>query len=353
MLRKFSNRTDFTVHISRGLTLWMRRIIFARGALLALSLLGAATLGCSGDADDDGGESGPTTLVLTDAHNYTSTTDLEIPTIETASGVDLDICWTDVVSDIQCHELDPVADLDQVSLLRFLNLSEDDVEARIEADDLPQSAIDGYLSIEPDHQSSCTKLSSLTLLGTVVDVTEQYVESDENTYLLLLSEGTVLGQGARNMVFMKPTADSDVTRVDATPGCGVLDFVADLSSPESLSVPKRGAPILDWEQMTTDGQGKTIVFRNIDRVMLAFYAGMSVSDIEARIFDLELMATSLYEIELTGGRTADLAEATERDSGEPFTGFERDEDGVWLAGLICSTCRNPAPLVLTVLEPQD
>lgn len=351
MRSKFPNRTGFTVHSARGFTPWMRRITFARSALFAISLLGAAAFGCNGDDREHG--DGPTTHLLTDAHNYTSTTDLEIPTIETAPGVDLDICWTDVVSDIQCHELDPLADLDQVSLLRFLNLTEDDVEAHIEADDLPQSAIDGYLSIETDHESSCTKLSSLTLLGTEVDVTEHYVESDENTYMLLFAQGLVLGQGARNMVFLEPTSESDVTRVDAPAGCGLLDFQADLTSPERLSVPKDRAPILDWSGMTADGQGKTIVFRNIDRVMLAFYAGMTLSEIEERIFDLEIMATSLYELELTGGRTADLAQAVERDSGESFTNFEREEDGVWLAGLICSTCRNPAPLVLTVIEPRD
>jgi hypothetical protein len=105
--------------------------------------------------------------------------------------------------------------------------------------------------------------------------------------------------------------------------------------------------------MTTDGQGKTIVFRNIDRAMLVFYEGMTVSEIEERIFDLELMATSLYELALTGGDTADLSLAVERESGESFTGFERDSDGVWLAGLICSDCRNPAPLVLAVLEPRE
>lgn len=356
MHTKLSILTGFTGCTPRMLIRRMRQKSLSRGpfrAFLALGVSGALTLGCSDGGDDGGGSGGPETIALADENNYGSTSNLTIPTIETAAAVDLDICWTNVVEDIQCHELDPVADLDQVSLLRLLNLTEDEVEAHIEADDLPQAAVDGYLSVETDHESSCTKLSAMTFFGTEVDVTEEYVETDTNTYMLLLAEGTTPGVGARNMVFLKPTADSDVTRVDVGSGCGVLEFTADLSSAATVPVTSRGPYVLDWSGMSKDSQGKTIIFQNIDRVVLGFYAGMSVEHIETNIFDLELMATWLYEIDLDGGRTADLSLAIERDSGEAFDGFERDEDGVWLVGLICSECRNPAPLVLSVLEPQD
>jgi hypothetical protein len=69
--------------------------------------------------------------------------------------------------------------------------------------------------------------------------------------------------------------------------------------------------------------------------------------------DLELIATQLWEISLTtSGRTADLAKAKERTSGAVFPGFER-KDGVWALGLMCSACQNPAPVLLSVLEPSD
>jgi hypothetical protein len=63
------------------------------------------------------------------------------------------------------------------------------------------------------------------------------------------------------------------------------------------------------------------------------------------------MATSLWEVRLTGGRTADLRAAVERGENTPFPGFDRDEAGVWVMGLMCSTCQNPAPVVLSILEP--
>jgi hypothetical protein len=36
----------------------------------------------------------------------------------------------------------------------------------------------------------------------------------------------------------------------------------------------------------------------------------------------------------------------------PFAGFSRN-DGIWALGLLCTTCQNPAPVVLTILEPSD
>jgi hypothetical protein len=321
-------------------------------SLPLFAVLCGALLGCSGDPASPSDDP-PQDIVLSDEHNYSSESSLSIPTVETASGVDIDLCWANVTTDLQCHDVDPIADLDNVGLLRLLNMTEEDVEASIAADDLPQSAVDGYLSVETDHESTCAKLSDLTFFGTVVDIAEAYVESAESTFMLLVSNGTMPGVGARSMVFLKPTSESDVTRVDVQEGCGILEFSADLSSAETLSLPSEGPWTLDWSELSVDGGGKTIVFQDINRLVLGFYAGMSVSDIEARIFDLELMATELFEISLPGGRTADLSLATERTSGEAFSSFARDEDGVWLLGLICSDCRNPSPIVLTVLEPQD
>jgi hypothetical protein len=77
---------------------------------------------------------------------------------------------------------------------------------------------------------------------------------------------------------------------------------------------------------------------------------MTAADIQAKFFDLELMATSLWDLELAGGFTADLSQAKDRKTGAPFAGFGQGA-GIWLLALICSTCSNPAPVILTVLDP--
>jgi hypothetical protein len=314
----------------------------------ALLLLGLPGCG-GGDEQAEGAPSGAITLA--DANNYSSDSSLSIPVIETASATDLDICWSGVVKDLQCHDLMPQADLDTVALLRFLRLSEDEVEAKLTAGQLQQRELDGYLEHTTTHTASCAKLSAMSFFGTPIEIEQEYVESQDHTYMMVFSRGTTPGVGAQAMVFVKPSARSNNTRVDAPSGCGLLDFSASLSSVERLSVPEAGPWVVDWRSLTRDGQGNDIDFQSIDGVRVGFFAGLDVPDIERQILDLEQLATTMWELELTGGRTADLAEARTRDGNQRFAGFQRDEAGVWLLALTCSTCQNPAPIVLSVLEP--
>lgn len=273
---------------------------------------------------------------------------LSIPVVETAVG-DLDICWKNAAKDLQCHDVDPAADLDNVSLLRFLHLSEVEVEQKLTSGQLSQSQVDGYLDFQTDHDSMCTKLSTLSFFGTKIDVADEYVESSERKYMLIFSKGTTPGVGARTMTFIKPTEGSTNTVVDAPEGCGMLDYQANLEDATPVTVAAK-PPVVDWQDMTLDGQRNAIAYQSIDRLMLGFFQDASVEQLQDQIFDIEQIATSLWELPLTGGRKADLAFAEERTTRELFTGFDRT-DGVWLLALLCSTCQNPQPVVLAVLEP--
>lgn len=317
-----------------------------------VSAVWASVFGCEStetNGDDASGARG--NVVLRDANNYSTTSSLTLPSVETASGTDLDICWSDVLKDIQCHDLAPQDDLDTIALLRFSKLSEQEVAEKLTSEQLDQSEVDGYLEYLSDHESTCAPLSAMTFFETPIDIEEEYVESDDHVYLLLMAEGTTPGVGARSMMFLRPSESSTNTEVEAQSGCGMLEFSADLSDAKKLPVPIDGPWVIDWRDITTDGQGNEIAFEAIDGVLIGFYEGMTVADLEEKILDLELRATSLWEIELDGGRTADLADARGRDGKGRFPGFDRDEDGVWLLGLMCSTCSNPAPLVLAVLDP--
>jgi hypothetical protein len=290
-------------------------------------------------------------LRLHDENNYTTDGSLTIPVVETAAAMDLDICWSDVASDLQCHPVSATGDLDNVALLRISHLSQEQVQIRLAAGTLSQSDVAGYLDYKTDHSTTCAKLSQLSFFGTAIDVPSQYIESTDYTYLLLFTKGTTPGLGARSMVFLKPTASSVNHTVAGGPGCGLLTFSADLSSLTKLAVPAAGPWVVDWRDITRDGQGNDVPFAKIDGVTLGFYAGMSVADLQARIFDIELDATTLWDIQLTGGKTADLATATDRASGAAFPGFDATAAGTWMLALTCSRCQNPAPVLLTILEP--
>src|SRR5262245_37618523 len=91
--------------------------------LATLSLM--AGCGSSGTTDNGRGN-----ILLADEHNYTTTASLTIPVVDTAPATDLDICWTNLVTDLQCHTVAPLPDVDNVSLLRISHLSKEVVSAK-------------------------------------------------------------------------------------------------------------------------------------------------------------------------------------------------------------------------------
>ncbi len=316
------------------------------------AVLGCALVAACGGSSEPPPSTAPRAPVaLYDGNNYRAVASLSIPTIETAPARDLDLCFDRVTTDVQCHELEPLTDIDNVGLLRIFHLGEDEIEAKLAHDELSQSEVDGYVDYQTDHTTTCAKLSNLSFFETEVALAEEYVESADRTYLLLFATGKAAGRGARSMVFIRPVEGSTNTRVDAPAGCGIVDFEADLASAAPVVVPKRGPFSLEWRGVSVNGLGNPFAHGGVDRLLLGFYAGMSVTDVEARVFDLELIATELYDLRL-GSRSADLGLATERATGAPFTGIERDEDGTWVLGLLCSTCQSPAPLLLSVLTPE-
>lgn len=312
--------------------------------LCAVSSLLAA---CGGNEAGQGG--GP--ILLRNENNYRATSRLTLPTVETASGVDLDICWTNMTTDLQCHGLSPQVDIDNVALLRFKGLGQQQVEDKLTTGDLTQSEIDGYLESRPDHVSTCTKLFDFSFMGSKLKVGEQYQEDPGETYLLLFTHGTKTGLGARMMMFIEPRVASTNTKVDAPPGCGSLAFTMDLSSPGKLAIPARGPWQVDWRNVTTDGLGNEVLYSDPDRLFVGFYQGLSVADLEAAPFQLETLATAMWNLPLAGGPTADLAKALDATTGAAFDGFSHGT-GTWILALMCSTCQNPAPIFLAVLEPQ-
>jgi hypothetical protein len=316
---------------------------------VSLFLVGAIPLlagcGSSGTTDEARGN-----VLLADEHNYKTTASIDVPVVET-SATDLDICWTNVATDIQCHPVSATGDLDNVSLLRISHLTETSVETALAEGTLTQAQVAGYLEYRTDHVNTCAKLSQMSFVGTKIDVISEYVDDPKWTYLLLFSKGTTPGLGARAMTFIKPTAASTNTMVTAPSGCGLLDFSADLHTLTNLPVPTAGPWVVDWRDITHDSQGNPVPFERIDGVTVGFYAGMTPTDLEMKIFDIELIATNLWDLKLKSGRTADLALATDRASGAAFTGFDRAETGTWMLALTCSRCQTPAPILLTILAP--
>jgi len=281
-----------------------------------------------------------------DENNFNYSGAMHVPVITTASGVDLNICWDQLVQDIQCHDMDPNADIDNVGLVRLPYLSQAEVSERLAGQGLQQADISGYVELNTNGET-CLSLADMNFYGTMIDVPSEYNE-DGGTYLMIHTTGTEPGIGARMLTFLEPKADSKVTGVDTENGCGVLDFTADMRSLTPLSMPAAGPWVVDWSGLTQDGQGIALQDGTVDGLMVAFYADLEPADLEPEFFDLELIPTSMWQLDIESGTIADLAEATNGTSN--FTGIDTAAAGTWALALRCSTCQNPAPLFLTILE---
>lgn len=314
----------------------------------------AATGGSNRGGSSLGGAAGveSDTIFLYDENNSTSEVTLSIPSVTTAPG-DLDICWTDVVSDLDCNPVEPQAEIDAVGFFRFRDLSEEAIEAVMSRGELSMSDIDGYLTHETDHESTCTSLSSFTNFGTPVDTSQSYRADDRLTFLFLFTRGTAPATGAVSMMFAKPSEAASIRELAAEPGCGMRQVSADISEAVPVRVPFDGPWTVNWQNVTRDGQGDPLFFGNIDRVTLWFFASDAPSELEDQIAHLDEIASERFVAELNGDRSVNLASLTDPETATQFSTFRRPSEGTWLFGLSCSVCVQTTPLVLSVFEPVE
>ncbi len=283
-------------------------------------------------------------VILGDANSYAYTGTLDAPSFPVAELSDARLSWEDLRTDLRCHALDPVADIDNTALIVFPSLTQAEVEAGLGEDTLEQVDMGVYLSYEPGDTPS-VRLSQFSFFGTDPDIETRFT-ADSGTWLVLLTTGTELAIGTRMLAFLEPTVGETRTDGAVTDGCPVLDFDARLTELVPVPVLEAGPWRVDWSGLTRDGRGGTFVETRADSLMIARY-DEDLPRLEANFLDLESLAEGAWTTPLTGGTSLDLGVAS-GPSGL-FPGFT--EDGTWLLALLCSTCPNPAPLFLTQLLP--
>ncbi len=306
-------------------------------------------LACGGKDDEETGtEEEPLSGVLTlsDENNFSYTGTIDAPSFTVKEYSDLSVDFSGLSSDIQCHDLDPVADLDNVTLLAFPYLSEEEVEDGLSNDTLQQVDIVLPVNVYPG-DATTVLLSEFTFLGTYPEIIEEYFYEGSATWMMMFATGKQLGVGARALVFLHPSASTETTEIAVEPACGVLDFQADLSELTPIPAPKEGGWTLNWSTLSTDGHGNALEAGSIDSAMVAWFADLSVDELQAQFLDLELLADGLWTQDIEGGTAVALDHLMDAD-GQPFV--DASAEGTWLLALRCSLCPNPAPKFLTVLD---
>ena len=320
-------------------------------ALLTLAL--ALPLAACGSSTPGTGAVG--NVIIKDANNYSSTSTLTIPTIQTAQKTDLTFTWDGIMKDLLCHTAKPI---DNVAFLKIANMTQASVEQKLAIGQLnsPQVAVyaEYHTATAGDGGTRATSamLTKFNYYDTFDPLTD-YVESSTVQYMMLFTTGTTISVGAQSMVFIQPTAASTNTSVSAPDACSsnILDFVPTLSS-MPVSIPIAGPWKIDWSQITKDNFGNALDFTQtkLDTVEVGFFQGKQPSDVQADFLNVEQDATALYTFDIPQGQKyVDLAAG--EAGGGTFPGFT-STDGTWATAVLCSTCSVPAPIIFAVLQPQ-
>jgi len=326
----------------------------ARSVFSFVSMLAVGSLAACGGSSSSAGTKG--NIVITQANSYTAQATLSIPTVETAEKADLTVCWDKIMKDLLCHGLDPLKAIDNVSWAKIPNMTPDQVQKKLAVGQLDTDLV-VYRDYHVDHTKTpaetCTNLSKLAL-GTKLEPATDYVASATTTYMMLVESGIDPAVNVKSMTIIKPTATSTTTSVDLPDGCSppiLTQFSAVFGTP--VVAPKAGPFVVDWSGIKTDAFGNTVNLNHLDKVEVGFYQGKTAADVMAAFEDIEVSATSLYQVTVPAAASSvDLTAAVDtKDATKHFTGFD-GPDGVWLVAVLSSSSQTPAPVVLSVLQPQ-
>jgi hypothetical protein len=333
---------NFGIEISRSR--------FSAAAILASLTLSLLLAAC------EGGSSGPTSTAnasIKNENNYTVTSKLTIPVAPTKPGANLTTCWTLLKTDLLGHAVvAPDSNIESVHFLQVVNLTQEQISAQFSADTFDfNSSVKLVRSFSSTTGSTCAALSAFHTGQDYLGPQDYVMPTDANTnYLLLFAHGNVPGQGIKTMTFLAPTTGSDVNEADAPEGKPLLQFAADLNKPE-VKIPATGHWVIEWSQLTRDGMGGDVSPQNIDSLLLAFYPGMAVVDLQAQAADYDRIPTSTsYHVAIPdAAKSVDLATA-QTTAGQAFSGFSQT-NGVWAVALQCSKCYLPSPIAVVILNP--
>src|SRR4051794_14227344 len=168
--------------------------------LLTLAL--AAPLAACGSSGTSTGTGAVGNVVIEDANNYSATSTLTIPVVETMAGADLSISWSGITEDLLCHAAKPIVN---VAFLKIGNMTQANVEDRLAKGQLTSTQVTTYREFHTKGATSAM-LSDFSYGQPKLVPASDYVVAAGTQYLMLFTSGTVIGVGAQSMVFLSPSA---------------------------------------------------------------------------------------------------------------------------------------------------
>jgi len=331
---------------------------------LFMVLLAALTASaCGGGSSDVTVACHGTELKASEEHNYKVTSSITLPPIKIAQRKNLTFDWSAVTTDLLRHDVDPRKDVKMVVLLAWnipltnpsdptKSLQYKFIHDTIDAPDM----VAVPLQYIPNGQTSA-KLYDFTLSGnpvTPAQIDTYFDRSNQHPpenycYTVMISSSTQIGSGAIMLQSMVLDENTTNTEVKITNDSTKLDFKADLTKLTPMGIPINTADItLDWGDIKTNAMGDPFMNNSITTAMLGHYKETPAELSSDKFLSLDRIATELYRADIDSGTTLNFSDLKD-SNGKKFTGIT--EDGTWIIGLQCGSCRNPSPLFVTVLKP--
>jgi hypothetical protein len=331
----------------------------------------ASTIVCDEGPQAEVCMSGPAAspLTLTDKYNYSFSSDIQIgtmPVISTADLYDLTFDWSALTTGILKNPVNPMTDVDMI-IVSLWNSSLDDLEHKIDMDQLGSNPEGGGICFETDKATTTANLRSFSVcrgvsvmdpsaypdIATAFNAQSSGYDPNLWTHLLLAKTGT--DPTAENPVMMKSLTLS--TDPNAAPALylddlsSTLAFDADLRNQKRIPMAQNNPALsVDWNYLTVNALGNTFIFPMITRVVVAHYPA-NVCQIEDDFLNLQTTWDKWYfeDLAFTVEGAYDLTRLKD-EQGNAFSGISQGP-GTWMFALFCTNCPNPAPWFMTVLQP--
>ncbi len=285
---------------------------------------------------------GESLVVFQDDQNYAFTSEITATADVIRSGEDGTVDWSGLTTDLLGNPMNPSTDLSRIQIAQFSAMTQDEVLAGINDDNLLQSDIAGAVEYPILAGETDATLTDFGILGTYVNPSTDIIEGG-GTYLVAAISGD---SQFRMFHFFRPVTEAAAAPVTLTADSAALTYTVDLSVGLPIPMTSAGRTRVDWSALTLGPSGQAIDLPDIDTLTLARY-DEAPSDLESDFLHVDALAEEMWSHDVEGWGDWYLDELEDAD-GVAFDGFNRH--GTWLIALRCSTCLNPAPPFLGVIS---
>lgn len=287
-------------------------------------------------------------------HNFNLDVEWDVSHLVVAPNSDLFFDWSMLDRDFLGHSVDPLADIDAVSLIVW-ELTLDELVQKLMAEELSARYAAAAIAVYTENQMTTASFDDFQVAGggelpreeLMYRFDPELFPPDQYTYTVMAQTGGVLGQGVKAVQVFHLDANSSNTSVHIDESSAQVTARADLTSLLPTSVPTAVPNIeIDWSQMETTAKGGSWRVRSIDQVSVV-RVPLSPEELEPRFVELEQLADYRADGDVVTGESFNLADLVDTD-GLPFQGISNA--GTWYLVLRCSRC-SPAPWYVTQLLP--